>query len=117
MLKIRALSRMVVLGTIFSMVGVAPGFGGDVPASGTKSLELAQAAESSMIDMSGYFKERRTYDHPKPWPLRNLIKPGTLTVGITAKTPPGSYTNKKGEFDGSRIQLWKIMAKDLGLEI
>jgi len=117
MLEFRALALMAVLTASVSMGGIAPGFAGEVPATGMKSVEIAQADESGLIDMSAYFKERRTTAHPNPWPLRNLIKPGTLTVGITAKTPPGSFTNKKGEFDGSRIQLWKIMAKDLGLKL
>jgi ABC-type amino acid transport substrate-binding protein len=116
-LKCRTLSRVAVLAAVVSMGGVALGFAGEAPANGMKSVEVAQKADSGLIDMSAYLKERRTTNHPNPWPLRNLIKPGTLTVGITAKSPPGSFTNKKGEFDGSRIQLWKIMAKDLGLKL
>jgi len=49
--------------------------------------------------------------------MRHLVTTGTLTVGITAKTPPGSFTNTDGEFDGSKILLFKKLAQDLGLKI
>jgi ABC-type amino acid transport substrate-binding protein len=78
---------------------------------------LAASAHGQGVDLSSYFKETRPLDHPKPWPLRALVTPGTLTVGITAKTPPTSFTNTRGEFDGSRIKLFKQMAEDLGLKI
>ncbi|MBM3521474.1 MAG: transporter substrate-binding domain-containing protein [Alphaproteobacteria bacterium] len=78
---------------------------------------LGDRASAQGVDLSSFFKETRPLDHPKPWPLRTLVTPGTLTVGITAKTPPSSFTNTRGEFDGSRIKLFKQMATDLGLKI
>ncbi len=54
---------------------------------------------------------------PSPWPLHHLIEAGTLTVGITAKSPPKSYTTPSGEYDGTRIALFKKLAADLGLKI
>lgn len=54
---------------------------------------------------------------PSPWPLHHLIEAGTLTVGITAKSPPKSYTTPTGEYDGTRIALFKKLAADLGLKI
>ncbi|WP_347555057.1 transporter substrate-binding domain-containing protein [Robbsia sp. KACC 23696] len=54
---------------------------------------------------------------PSPWPLHHLIEAGTLTVGITAKSPPKSYTTPAGEYDGTRIALFKKLAADLGLKI
>ena len=64
------------------------------------------SAEVGGLDLSDFFKERRPLDFPKPWPLQNLVTPGKLTVGITAKSPPGSFTNTSGQFDGSRVKLF-----------
>ena len=87
----------------------------DEPAAAPADVSQA----SGEIRLGDYFTEGQTVDFfPKPWPLANLVKPGTLTVGITAQTPPGSYTDPEtGEFAGSRIELWKKLAEDLGLEI
>lgn len=83
----------------------------------TTLVLAAGAAWAEGVDLSSFFKETRPLEHPKPWPLRHLVTAGTLTVGITAKTPPTSFTNTKGEFDGSRIKLFKQLADDLGLKL
>lgn len=80
-------------------------------------VTAAPPAIAQASDLSALFSERRTIPTPNPWPLRNLVTPGTLTVGITAKTPPSSFTNPAGEFDGSRVKLFKKLAEDLGLRI
>ena len=54
---------------------------------------------------------------PHPWPMHHLVAPGTLTVAITAKTPPDSFTTPNGEYDGSKVALFRKIAGDLGLKI
>jgi ABC-type amino acid transport substrate-binding protein len=78
-----------------------------------------ESQASGEISLSDYFTEAQTVEfYPRPWPLNNLVNPGTLTVGITAQTPPGSFTDPEtGEFAGSRIELWRKLADDLELEI
>ncbi len=54
---------------------------------------------------------------PSPWPMHHLVRTGTLTVAITAKTPPESFTTPNGTYDGSRVALFRKIAADLGLKI
>ena len=56
-------------------------------------------------------------DLPQPWPMRHLVTPGTLTVGITAKDPPLSFSHADGSLDGSRIVLFRKIGGDLGLPV
>jgi ABC-type amino acid transport substrate-binding protein len=49
--------------------------------------------------------------------MHHLVVPGTLTVAITAKTPPDSFTTPNGEYDGSKVALFRKIAEDLGLKI
>ncbi len=55
--------------------------------------------------------------YPKPWPLKNLVKPGVLTVALTGESPPGDYVDPKtGELAGHIHDLYEQIAKDLGLK-
>ena len=56
-------------------------------------------------------------DLPNPWPMRHLVQAGTLTVGITAKDPPQSFTRGDGSLDGSRVALFRQLGADLGLPV
>ncbi len=57
-----------------------------------------------------------TLGYPKPWPLKNLVEPGKLTVVTTGKTQNETFVNDKGELQGARIELWEKLAQDLGLQ-
>lgn len=63
------------------------------------------------------FTKPHTVPVPKPWPMHHLVQPGTLTVAITAKTPPESFTTPGGQYEGSRVALFRKIAADLGLKI
>ncbi|MER2533696.1 MAG: transporter substrate-binding domain-containing protein [Rhizobiaceae bacterium] len=85
--------------------------------AGMASIQSAQAESAAPLKLIEDGQPLQTTAFPKPWPMAHLVKPGTLTVGITAKTPPGSFTATNGEFDGSRVLLFKKFADDLGLKI
>ncbi len=91
--------RALMVGAAIAVLGAAP----------------ATLAQESFLD--GLADQKQTIAVPSPWPMANLVRPGTLTVGITAQTPPGSFTTTSGEFDGSRIKLFRKIAGDLGLEV
>jgi ABC-type amino acid transport substrate-binding protein len=81
------------------------------------SLMTAHAAQAASVNFAALIREPRMLDYPKPWPLQHLVTPGELTVGITAKDPPASFTNEDGQFDGARIKLFDRLAQDLDLKI
>ncbi len=57
-------------------------------------------------------------NYPNPWPLRNLVKDGTLTVGTTGTSPPRTFVDAaSGELRGVYVDLFRELAGDLGLEI
>ena len=49
--------------------------------------------------------------------MRHLVTRDTLTVGITAKDPPLSFSHADGTLDGSRIVLFRKIGEDLGLPV
>jgi len=55
-------------------------------------------------------------DHPTPWPLENLVKPGKLVIATTAKNQKETFIDTDGTLKGARIELWTKLAEDLGLE-
>ena len=56
--------------------------------------------------------------YPKPWPMRNLVKPGTLTVTVTGEAPPGDFVDPKtGELSGFVHDLYVRIGADLGLPV
>ena len=56
--------------------------------------------------------------YPKPWPLKNLVKPGTLTVTVTGEAPPGDFVDPKtGELTGFVHDLYLKLGEDLGLPV
>jgi ABC-type amino acid transport substrate-binding protein len=55
--------------------------------------------------------------YPKPWPLKNLVKPGVLTVALTGESPPGDFIDPKtGAHAGHVHDLYLQIAADLGLK-
>lgn len=57
-------------------------------------------------------------NYPYPWPLRNLITEGVLTVGTTGTAPPRTFVDPAtSELTGSYVELFEKLATDLGLEI
>lgn len=57
-------------------------------------------------------------DYPKPWPFRHLVKPGTLTVGVTTDIPPASFIDPaSGAVDGYVTKMIEKMGDDLGLKV
>jgi len=57
-------------------------------------------------------------DYPKPWPFRNLVNPGKLTVAVTPDIPPATFIDPAtGKVDGFIVVLWEMIAKDLGIEL
>ena len=57
-------------------------------------------------------------NYPKPWPLKNLIKPGVLTVGTTGASPPRTFVDPAtGKLTGSYVDLFGKLAEDLGLTV
>ncbi|WP_171060718.1 ABC transporter substrate-binding protein [Poseidonocella sp. HB161398] len=57
-------------------------------------------------------------NYPAPWPLKNLIKDGVLTVGTTGASPPRTFVDPAtSELTGSYVELFEKLAEDLGLEI
>jgi ABC-type amino acid transport substrate-binding protein len=57
-------------------------------------------------------------NYPQPWPLRNLIADGVLTVGTTGTSPPRTFVDPvSGELTGSYVELFGRLAEDLGLEV
>jgi ABC-type amino acid transport substrate-binding protein len=56
--------------------------------------------------------------YPKPWPLKNLVKPGALTVTVTGEAPPGDFVDPKtGELTGFIHDLYLKIGADLGLPV
>ena len=78
------------------------------------SAARAQGATEAALTVA---PSTTTFPTPKPWPLRHLLEPGTLVVGITAKSPPKSFTTPSGEYDGTRVALFRKLADDLGLKV
>ncbi|SDI31072.1 substrate-binding periplasmic protein [Alloyangia pacifica] len=57
-------------------------------------------------------------NYPSPWPLRNLLKEGVLTVGTTGTSPPRTFVDPAtSELSGSYVELFEKLAEDLGLDI
>lgn len=55
---------------------------------------------------------------PRPWPLRNLVKPGVLTVTVTGEAPPGDFVDPRtGELTGFIHDLYLRIGQDLGLPV
>lgn len=64
-------------------------------------------------------KTALTYtDYPKPWPLKNLVKPGKLVVAVTTDIPPVSFIDPaSGDVVGYVTDAMRKLASDLGLEV
>lgn len=79
----------------------------------------AQTADASKAIAGAIAGVSATVDfYPKPWPLKNLVKPGTLTVALTGQSPPADYVDPKtGKLTGYVNDLYRQIAKDLGVEV
>jgi len=61
---------------------------------------------------------RAIADLPRPWPVRNLVAPGRLTIANAANVPGRFFTDPAtGQFRGSYFELFRKLAADLGLEL
>jgi polar amino acid transport system substrate-binding protein len=49
--------------------------------------------------------------------LEDIIKRGTINIGISLGTPPYGFTNDKMEPDGFDVNLAKLVARDLGVKL
>jgi len=80
---------------------------------------LAQDATGDLAMFSEALGDPQPFEsYPKPWPLKNLVTPGKLTVGTTGQAPPRTFIDPaSGELTGSYVDLFKKIAEDLGLEI
>lgn len=55
--------------------------------------------------------------YPKPWPLKNLVTPGTLSVALTGGSPPMDFIDPTtGELTGIVHDIYLKLAEDLGLK-
>lgn len=82
------------------------------------ALTQAQAQDASATLSKAIAGVQATVDfYPKPWPLKNLVKSGVLTVALTGESPPGDFVDPKtGELTGHIHDLYEQIAKDLGLK-
>ena len=56
--------------------------------------------------------------YPNPWPLKNLVADGVLTVGTTGASPPRTFVDPaSGELTGSYVELFSKLGEDLGLQV
>ncbi len=56
--------------------------------------------------------------YPKPWPMKNLVNPGSLTVTVTGEAPPGDFVDPAtGELTGFIHDLYLKIGADLGLPV
>lgn len=82
-------------------------------ASPAAAQENATAAFESAIGAPQPYR-----NYPKPWPLKNLVKEGVLTVGTTGASPPRTFVDPvSGKLTGSYVDLFGKLAEDLGLKI
>lgn len=78
---------------------------------------VAQPASDAVDTAMGEIKAVVDF-FPKPWPIKNLVKPGTLTVTVTGEAPPGDFVDPKtGELTGFIHDLYLKIGADLGLPV
>ena len=81
-----------------------------LPAAAQPAPDPVDAAMGEIRSVVDFF--------PKPWPMRNLVKPGTLTVTVTGEAPPGDFVDPKtGELTGFIHDLYLRIGADLGLPV
>jgi ABC-type amino acid transport substrate-binding protein len=60
----------------------------------------------------------RALEVPRPWPVRNLVATGKLTIANAANVPARFFTDPaSGAYRGSYHELFRRLAGDLGLEL
>jgi ABC-type amino acid transport substrate-binding protein len=83
-------------------------------AHGTR--KSAGAASDALLADPG--PPRAIADLPRPWPLRQLVSPGRLTIANAANLPGRFFTDPaSGQFRGAYFELFRRLAEDLGLEL
>lgn len=81
-------------------------------------VQGAAAQDSAAAFVAAIGSAQPFKNYPKPWPLRNLIEDGVLTVGTTGTSPPRTFVDPAtSELTGSYVELFETIAEDLGLEI
>lgn len=79
-----------------------------------KKLSLLVAIAMSLtVALTGSTAANASVDTTK----LNLVKPGSLVVGMTLQFPPQMYLNAKQKPAGYDYQVLKKLAKDLGLKL
>lgn len=79
-----------------------------------KKLSLLVAIAMSLtVALTGSTSANASVDTTK----LNLVKPGSLVVGMTLQFPPQMYLNAKQKPAGYDYQVLKKLAKDLGLKL
>ena len=87
----------------FCAVWASPGFAQPSP----DRVDAAMGEIKAVVDF-----------FPKPWPMKNLVQPGTLTVTVTGEAPPGDFVDPKtGELTGFIHDLYLKIGSDLGLPV
>lgn len=82
------------------------------------AFPAAQAQDAAETFAAAIGDAQPFKNYPSPWPLRNLIKDGVLTVGTTGSSPPRTFVDPAtSELTGSYVDLFRKLAQDLGLEI
>ena len=81
-----------------------------LPAAAQPAPDAVDAAMGEIKAVVDFF--------PKPWPMKNLVKPGILTVTVTGEAPPGDFVDPKtGELTGFIHDLYLKIGADLGLPV
>lgn len=77
----------------------------------------ALADDAASIAENLFSEPQVVTDLPKPWPLKNLVNAGKLTIGTTGASHPRTYVDPAtGKLAGSYVELFSKLAEDLGLE-
>ena len=81
-----------------------------IPATAQPAPDAVETAMGDIKAVVDFF--------PRPWPMKNLVKPGTLTVTVTGEAPPGDFVDPKtGELTGFIHDLYLKIGADLGLPV
>lgn len=82
------------------------------------ALFSASAAEQSALAEAIKGLQAKVDFYPKPWPLKNLVKPGVLSVALGGGTPPEDFVDPStGELTGALHDLYIKVGEDLGVQV
>jgi len=109
-------------GTLMRLVAEASQSTAEIELLGTIGYAAHGTAKSGGPAFDAFLstlgQPRAIADIPRPWPLRNLVSPGKLTIANAANVPGRFFTDPaSGQFRGSYYELFRKLAEDLGLEL